>query len=67
MNKNNDEVACKPVHQSMKSICPNEWYTKWDEERDEGTFSKTIHYCFHNIIHKSDIHFLFFTAGVKSS
>eukprot|EP00614_Pseudopedinella_elastica_P014285 CAMPEP_0172583780 /NCGR_PEP_ID=MMETSP1068-20121228/3327_1 /TAXON_ID=35684 /ORGANISM="Pseudopedinella elastica, Strain CCMP716" /LENGTH=82 /DNA_ID=CAMNT_0013377687 /DNA_START=110 /DNA_END=358 /DNA_ORIENTATION=- len=34
-----DEDACKGVRQMMFSICPEEWYTKWDEEREEGKFA----------------------------
>ena len=34
-----DEDACKPMRQFALSICPDDWYNKWDEEREEGTFS----------------------------
>ena len=34
-----DEDACKPMRQLALSICPDDWWGKWDEEREEGTFS----------------------------
>ena len=34
-----DEDACKPMRQLALSICPDDWWNKWDEEREEGTFS----------------------------
>jgi len=34
-----DEDACKPMRQLALSICPDDWWNKWDEEREEGKFS----------------------------
>ncbi len=59
LNKNGDENACQKARSSMKTLCPSDWYSTWDEERAEGTFGKTIHYDSHNIVHKSDIEFSF--------
>lgn len=36
---NSDEDACKPMRQLALSICPDDWWGKWDEEREEGTFA----------------------------
>lgn len=34
-----DEDACKGVRQMAHSICPDEWITGWDEQREEGSFA----------------------------
>ena len=35
----NDEDGCKFMRQYALSLCPDTWIEKWDEEREEGTFS----------------------------
>ncbi|KAG0307724.1 Cytochrome c oxidase subunit 6B [Dissophora globulifera] len=30
-------TPCKEFRKVFKSICPNEWVSKWDEQREEGT------------------------------
>lgn len=34
-----DEDTCAPMRQLSRSICPDEWIEKWDDERDEGKFA----------------------------
>lgn len=34
-----DEELCKKKRWLAKSICPNDWMERWDDERDEGTFA----------------------------
>jgi cytochrome c oxidase subunit 6b len=34
-----DEAGCKPLRFQALKICPTIWSEKWDEEREEGTFS----------------------------
>lgn len=36
--KNGDEVYCAWYKNAYKQLCPPEWYEKWDEQREEGTF-----------------------------
>ncbi|OZJ02617.1 Cytochrome c oxidase subunit 6B [Bifiguratus adelaidae] len=31
-----DFPACKQFYRAYHSLCPNEWISKWDTERDEG-------------------------------
>ncbi|KAJ1441167.1 cytochrome c oxidase, subunit VIb [Ochromonadaceae sp. CCMP2298] len=33
-----DEDTCKPARALALSICPEEWYTAWDEQREAGNF-----------------------------
>ncbi len=65
-SKKGPEDDCKGVRQSMISICPNEWYTKWDEEREEGTFGESTHYFSDSILHESDILRLLFSQLVSN-
>jgi hypothetical protein len=34
-----DEDACKGVRQMAHSICPDEWVSLWDEQREENSFA----------------------------
>jgi cytochrome c oxidase subunit 6b len=39
LKQTGDEAGCKPLRYAATKICPTIWTDKWDEERDEGTFS----------------------------
>ncbi|KAG0291465.1 Cytochrome c oxidase subunit 6B, partial [Dissophora globulifera] len=30
-------TPCKEFHRVFKTLCPNEWVNRWDEQRGEGT------------------------------
>ena len=34
-----DEDACKGLRQWARSICPDDWVERWDEERGNGNFA----------------------------
>ena len=34
-----DDDACKGVRQMAHSICPDEWVSLWDEQREENSFA----------------------------
>ena len=39
LKTDDDEATCKKARQLALSICPNDWTTKWDEERANGNFA----------------------------
>ena len=36
--KGEDDEECEKYAKYYRSICPSEWVTKWNEEREEGTW-----------------------------
>ncbi|KAK4701665.1 cytochrome c oxidase subunit 6b, partial [Phenoliferia sp. Uapishka_3] len=36
--KGEDFAPCKNFFKSYHSLCPNEWTTRWDEQREAGNF-----------------------------
>ncbi|TIA86900.1 hypothetical protein E3P99_03533 [Wallemia hederae] len=40
--KGDDFAPCKAFHRTYKSICPNPWTDKWNEQIDEGNFPSNI-------------------------
>lgn len=36
--KNGDEEYCAWYKNAYRQLCPNDWYEKWDEQRENGTF-----------------------------
>lgn len=36
--KNGDEEYCGWYKHAYKTLCPPEWYEKWDEQLESGTF-----------------------------
>ncbi|KAI1797487.1 cytochrome c oxidase subunit VIb [Ganoderma leucocontextum] len=40
--KGEDYAPCKQFKRAYNSLCPNEWITKWDEQRDNGTFPASL-------------------------
>lgn len=36
--KDGDEEYCHWYKNAYKQLCPPEWYEKWDEQREAGTF-----------------------------
>ncbi|KAJ8245823.1 hypothetical protein GJAV_G00260680 [Gymnothorax javanicus] len=41
-NKGVDVAPCDWYKRVYKSLCPVSWITKWDDQRDEGTFPGKI-------------------------
>ena len=39
LKNDGDEDECKKMRRLASSICPNDWTTKWDEERTNGNFA----------------------------
>ena len=37
--KGEDAEECKFFQKAYRSMCPNIWLEKWNEEREEGTFA----------------------------
>jgi len=37
--KNGDEEYCAWYKNAYEHLCPVEWYEKWDEQREKGTFA----------------------------
>ncbi|KAI0788064.1 cytochrome c oxidase subunit VIb [Fomes fomentarius] len=37
-----DYAPCKQFKRAYNSLCPNEWVTKWDEQRENGTFPASL-------------------------
>ncbi|KAF8207556.1 cytochrome c oxidase subunit VIb [Mycena galopus ATCC 62051] len=33
---------CKRFQRSYHSLCPNEWISKWDDQRESGTFPAVL-------------------------
>jgi len=40
--KGEDYDPCMYFHRVYKSMCPNAWVEKWDEQREEGRFPGKI-------------------------
>ncbi|KAK7899285.1 hypothetical protein WMY93_020138 [Mugilogobius chulae] len=40
--KNQDTAPCEWFQKVYKSLCPNSWVTKWDEQVDNGNFAGRI-------------------------
>ncbi|PVU94554.1 hypothetical protein BB561_002459 [Smittium simulii] len=36
--KGEDYAPCKQFYRTFRSLCPDEWTERWDEQRDEGKF-----------------------------
>ena len=36
--KSEDDPECKMYQQAYRSLCPSEWVTSWNEEREGGTW-----------------------------
>ncbi|PKI82332.1 Cox12p [Malassezia vespertilionis] len=36
--KGEDFEPCQFFFKAYNSLCPNEWISKWDEQRENGTF-----------------------------
>ena len=37
--KGADDANCQAFQRYYRSICPNEWVEKWDEQRENGTWA----------------------------
>ncbi|KAJ2724231.1 Cytochrome c oxidase subunit 6B [Coemansia sp. Benny D115] len=35
--KGEDFAPCKQFFKTYKSLCPNEWIEKWDDQKENGT------------------------------
>ncbi|XP_074647495.1 cytochrome c oxidase subunit 6B1-like isoform X2 [Tubulanus polymorphus] len=40
--KGDDHEPCEYFKRVYRSLCPNAWHEKWDEQREEGTFPGKI-------------------------
>lgn len=40
--KGEDFAPCKQFFRAYKSLCPNEWTARWDEEREAGKFPASL-------------------------
>ncbi|KAF5375589.1 hypothetical protein D9757_008536 [Collybiopsis confluens] len=40
--KGEDFPPCKQFFRAYQSLCPNEWKSKWDEQRENGTFPASL-------------------------
>ncbi|XP_073426639.1 cytochrome c oxidase subunit 6B1 [Dendrobates tinctorius] len=40
--KGKDPYLCEWYHRVYKSMCPNSWVEKWDEQREAGTYPGKI-------------------------
>ncbi|PPQ73175.1 hypothetical protein CVT26_014774 [Gymnopilus dilepis] len=40
--KGEDFPPCKQFKKAYNSLCPNEWISKWDEQRENGTFPASL-------------------------
>lgn len=38
LKTDNDADKCNPLRHKANMLCPNEWITKWDEQREAGSF-----------------------------
>ncbi|KKA27682.1 hypothetical protein TD95_002766 [Thielaviopsis punctulata] len=36
--KGEDFAPCRQFYLAYRSLCPSSWYTRWDEQREAGTF-----------------------------
>ncbi|WVQ81332.1 hypothetical protein IAT38_003455 [Cryptococcus sp. DSM 104549] len=40
--KGEDFAPCQQFKKAYKSLCPNEWTGKWDEQIEAGTFAASL-------------------------
>ncbi|KAF9267648.1 cytochrome c oxidase subunit VIb [Marasmius fiardii PR-910] len=40
--KGDDYAPCKQFKRAYHSLCPNEWISKWDDQRENGTFPAVL-------------------------
>ncbi|KAG7089677.1 Cytochrome c oxidase subunit 6B [Marasmius oreades] len=40
--KGEDYAPCKQFKRTYHSLCPNEWISKWDEQRENGNFPAVL-------------------------
>jgi len=40
--KGEDFAPCKQFKRAYKSLCPNEWTGRWDEQVEAGTFPSSL-------------------------
>ncbi|QRW18384.1 cytochrome C oxidase subunit 6B [Rhizoctonia solani] len=40
--KGEDFAPCKQFYRAFHSLCPNDWISRFDEQRENGTFPNTL-------------------------
>ncbi|KAK7454548.1 Cytochrome c oxidase subunit 6B [Stygiomarasmius scandens] len=40
--KGEDYAPCVQFKRAYHSLCPNEWISKWDDQRENGTFPASL-------------------------
>ncbi|KAI0926402.1 Cytochrome c oxidase subunit 6B, variant 2 [Taiwanofungus camphoratus] len=40
--KGEEFAPCKQFKRAYNSLCPNEWISKWDDQRENGTFPASL-------------------------